>query len=94
MLKRSTVYEKSNMFQFVFLTIIILLIVQYLYNLAMFVKKYKTSFDFGQMIKNICKDEFFESESHIFEIAKNEEELKNILKDIDYSKPSKLIIII
>lgn len=94
MLKRSTVYEKSNMFQFVFLTIIILLIVQYLYNLAMFVKKYKTSFDFGQMIKNICKDEFFESESHRFEIAKNEEELKNILKDIDYSKPSKLIIII
>ena len=86
MLKGSIVTDKSYILKYTILLIISLLITKYVYELSIFVKHYKTSFDFGKMLKNVCHDEYFESESHRFEIAKNQEKFDKLLKISDVPK--------
>jgi len=92
MLKGSIVTDKSYIFKYIILLIISLLITKYVQDLSLFVRHYKTSYDFGKMLKKVCHDEYFESESHRFEIAKNQEKFDKLLKISD--KPKFIVFMI
>jgi len=67
-------------FKYVLISIITLLITKHVFDLSSFVQTYNFSYDFGEMLKNVCNDEYFEVESHRMQIAQNEKDMREKMR--------------